>query len=179
MRPWSCSRRSIPSWASTGHSFSTEIDNFTSGASTIGTTWPYQVNTLQAAGVPVQAVVPSEGMTGWADTWMMSSKAANPNCMQKWMAWMLTPEVQAQVAEYFGEAPANPKACQYLDVGYGSYAVPGLLRQVRRQRPGLLRQDLVLEDPPGRLRRRSGRHLHRLRRVDQQVDRDQGLTATR
>ena len=64
-------------------------------------------------------------MTGWADTWMMSSHAPHPNCMQKWMAWMLTPEVQTQVAEYFGEAPANPKACQYLDVGYGSYQFPG------------------------------------------------------
>jgi putative spermidine/putrescine transport system substrate-binding protein len=106
-------------------SFSTEIDNFGNGTSSIGTTWPYQVNTLQASGVPVAAIVPTEGMTGWADTWMMSSRAAHPNCMQKWMAWMLTPEVQAQVAEYFGEAPANPKACQYLDVGYGSYAVPG------------------------------------------------------
>ena len=106
-------------------SFSTEIDNFTNGTSTVGTTWPYQVNTLQASGVPVEAVVPIEGMTGWADTWMMSTKAANPNCMQKWMAWMLTPEVQTQVAEFFGEAPANPKACEYLDIGYGSYAVPG------------------------------------------------------
>ena len=47
------------------------------------------------------------------------AKAQHPNCMLKWMAWMLTPEVQAQVAEYFGEAPANPKACQYLDASYG------------------------------------------------------------
>jgi putative spermidine/putrescine transport system substrate-binding protein len=106
-------------------SFSTEIDNFSNGLSTIGTTWPYQVNTLQAGGSPVASVVPSEGMTGWADTWMMSSTAAHPNCMQKWMAWMITPEVQAQVAEYWGESPANPKACQYLDVGYGPYALPG------------------------------------------------------
>ena len=105
--------------------FGTEIDNFTSGLSSIGTTWPYQVNTLKASGVPVDAVVPSEGMTGWADTWMMSSKAAHPNCMLKWMAWMLTPEVQTQVAENFGEAPANPLACKYLDVGYGPYKLPG------------------------------------------------------
>jgi putative spermidine/putrescine transport system substrate-binding protein len=105
--------------------FSAEIDNFTSGASVVGTTWSYQLNALQAAGVPVEGIVPSEGMTGWADTWMMSSHAQHPNCMLKWMAWMITPEVQTQVAEYFGEAPANPKACQYLDVGYGSYAFPG------------------------------------------------------
>ena len=86
------------------------------------------VNTLQGTGEPVDAVVPSEGMTGWADTWMMSSHAQHPNCMLKWMAWMLTPEVQTQVAEYFGEAPANPKACQFLDP-VRRLPVQGLLRQ--------------------------------------------------
>ena len=102
--------------------YSDEIDNFKSGATIVGTTWPYQVNTLKGENVPVNAIVPSEGMTGWADTWMMSAKAKHPNCMLKWMAWMITPEVQAQVAENFGEAPANPKACKYLDPGYGPYA---------------------------------------------------------
>ncbi|HEY3523004.1 MAG TPA: ABC transporter substrate-binding protein [Candidatus Limnocylindrales bacterium] len=102
--------------------FSDEIDNFKNKTTVVGTTWPYQVNALKAEDVPVEAVVPKEGMTGWADTWMMSSNAQHPNCMLKWMAWMITPEVQAQVAENFGEAPANPKACKYLDAGYGPYA---------------------------------------------------------
>ena len=84
---------------------------------------------------PVGQVVPTEGMTGWADTWMLSSKAQHPNCMLKWMAWMLTPEVQTQVAEYFGEAPANPKACKYLDAQLRLVRVQGLLQPVRRQRP--------------------------------------------
>ncbi len=101
--------------------FSDEIDNFKNGTTVVGTSWPYQYNTLKGENVPVNAIVPSEGMTGWADTWMMSSKASHPNCMLKWMAWMLTPEVQAQVAENFGEAPANPMACKYLDAGYGPY----------------------------------------------------------
>ncbi len=101
--------------------YSKEIDNFTSKAVVVGTTWPYQVNTLQGSGVPVKSVVPSEGMTGWADTWMMSSRAAHPNCMLKWMGWMLTPAVQAMVAESFGESPANPKACDALDTGVGPY----------------------------------------------------------
>ena len=103
--------------------YTDEIDNFTSGATVVGTTWPYQTNTLKASGVAVDAVVPSEGMTGWADTWMLASKAKHPNCMYKWMAWMVTPHVQAEVAEYFGEAPANPKACAELDKTYGSYGV--------------------------------------------------------
>lgn len=103
--------------------YTDEIDNFKSGASVVGTTWPYQVNVLKGESVPVEAIVPSEGMTGWADTWMMSAHAQHPNCMQKWMAWMITPEVQAEVAEYFGEAPANPNACKYLDAVYGSYGI--------------------------------------------------------
>ena len=103
--------------------YTDEIDNFTSGATVVGTTWPYQTNTLKAAGVKVAATVPTEGMTGWADTWMLASKAKHPNCMYKWMAWMVTPHVQTQVAEYFGEAPANPKACAELDKTYGSYGV--------------------------------------------------------
>ena len=104
-------------------SFADEIDNFTNGTTIVGTTWPYQYNTLLAGGTPVAQVVPTEGMTGWADTWMLTSDATHPNCMLKWMTWMLTPEVQAQVAEYFGEAPANPKACKYLDAVYASYGI--------------------------------------------------------
>ncbi len=103
--------------------YTDEIDNFKSGSTVVGTTWPYQYNTLKAENVAVGVTVPTEGMTGWADTWMMSAHAQHPNCMQKWMAWMITPEVQAQVAEYFGEAPANPMACKYLDVTYASYGI--------------------------------------------------------
>jgi putative spermidine/putrescine transport system substrate-binding protein len=108
--------------------YTDEIDNFKSGATVVGTTWPYQLNTLKGENVPVAGIVPSEGMTGWADTWMMSAHAKHPNCMYKWMAWMVTPEVQAQVAESFGEAPANPKACPLLDKGVGPYAVPNFCK---------------------------------------------------
>jgi putative spermidine/putrescine transport system substrate-binding protein len=107
-------------------SYPDEIDNFSTDSPTtvIGTTWPYQVNTLQSEGVKIGSTVPTEGMTGWADTWMMSSHAQHPNCMLQWMAWMITPQTQAQVAESFGEAPANPKACALLDKGdLGPYAV--------------------------------------------------------
>jgi putative spermidine/putrescine transport system substrate-binding protein len=105
-------------------SFTDEIDNFTNGTTTVGTSWQYQTNTLKASGVAVEAIVPSEGMTGWSDTWMLSRYAKHPNCMLKWMAWMVTPETQAQVAEFFGEAPANPKACSILDTSTKPYAIP-------------------------------------------------------
>jgi putative spermidine/putrescine transport system substrate-binding protein len=104
--------------------YAKQIDNFTSKAIVVGTTWPYQVNTLIGAGIPVASVVPTEGMTGWADTWMMSSNAKHPNCMLAWMNWMLSPTAQAMVAESFGESPANPTACGALLLGVGPYAVP-------------------------------------------------------
>jgi putative spermidine/putrescine transport system substrate-binding protein len=91
--------------------YSKQIQAYANGDSVIGTTWPLQVNLLKADDVPVESVKPSEGATGWSDTWMVSSKAQNPNCMYLWMNHMASPEAQAAVAEGFGEAPANPKAC--------------------------------------------------------------------
>jgi putative spermidine/putrescine transport system substrate-binding protein len=94
---------------------SDEIDLFKSGDAVVGASWPYQTNTLIAGKAPVKDLIPREGATGWADTWMMSAKAKHPNCMYKWMAWVSTPKVQAQQAIYFGETPANPKACPIMD----------------------------------------------------------------
>jgi putative spermidine/putrescine transport system substrate-binding protein len=86
---------------------------FAQGDSVLGTTWQVITNLLLADKVKVKAVLPTEGATGWSDTWMLSSKAKHPNCMVKWMNWIESPKVQAQVAEWFGEAPANPKACSF------------------------------------------------------------------
>jgi putative spermidine/putrescine transport system substrate-binding protein len=92
--------------------FTKQIQSFANGDTTVGTTWPYQYLTLKGEGKPVEAVYPSkEGSTGWSDTWMLSSEAKNPNCMYLWMDHITSPQVQAEVAEWFGEAPANEKAC--------------------------------------------------------------------
>ena len=87
----------------------------------IGPTWPYQYNALVADKQNVGVVLPKEGATGWADTWMLSSKATHPNCMLKWMAYATTPPVQAKTAYTFGSAPANPKACSILDKEVANY----------------------------------------------------------
>ncbi|MCW3003606.1 MAG: ydcS [Conexibacter sp.] len=94
---------------------SDEIDLFKNGDATVGAAWPYQTITLQGAKAPVADTLPSEGATGWADTWMLSSHAKHPNCAYQWMKWISTPKVQAQQALSFGETPANMKACSFMD----------------------------------------------------------------
>jgi spermidine/putrescine-binding protein len=91
--------------------FEKELSAFKSGDTELGTTWQVIANLAQADKVPVQVTLPKEGATGWSDTWMVAAKAQHPNCAYKWMDWIVSPKVNAQVAEWFGEAPANAKAC--------------------------------------------------------------------
>jgi len=105
-------------WAAT----TDETDPFSSGDMVIGTAWPYQVSFLKSENKPVAAVVPSEGATGWADTWMMSAHAQHPNCMYQWMKWTETAAVQDQVAEFYGATPSNTKSCDLLRQHIGASA---------------------------------------------------------
>jgi putative spermidine/putrescine transport system substrate-binding protein len=94
---------------------SQEISLFQNGSVVVGAAWPYQTNTLQAAGAKVADTIPSEGATGWADTWLLATNAPHPNCAYKWMAYVSTPKIQAQEAIYFGETPANTQACAIMN----------------------------------------------------------------
>ena len=96
-----------------------QISAFSNGDDQVGTTWQYQYFALQGrrpagGGEPRQPGLPAaEGATGWSDTWMISSQAKHPNCMYKWMNWIVSPKANAEVAEFFGEAPAQSKACDF------------------------------------------------------------------
>jgi putative spermidine/putrescine transport system substrate-binding protein len=94
--------------------YTKEVQAFESGTSVVGTTWQVIANTINSDGkTKVETVLPKEGATGWSDTWMISAKAKHPNCMYQWMNYIVSPSVNAQVAEYFGEAPAQTLACQH------------------------------------------------------------------
>jgi putative spermidine/putrescine transport system substrate-binding protein len=88
-----------------------EAQSLKSGDGVIGTAWQVTVNLAKSEGAPLQSAVPSEGATGWSDTWMVAAKSQHKTCAYKWMDYIVSPKVNAQVAEYFGEAPANSKAC--------------------------------------------------------------------
>ncbi len=88
-----------------------EIQAFKSGSSTVGTTWQVIANVAQGEKAPVEVVLPKEGSTGWSDTWMVGAKSEHKTCAYKFIDHIVSPKANAAVAEYFGEAPANKKAC--------------------------------------------------------------------
>jgi putative spermidine/putrescine transport system substrate-binding protein len=95
-----------------------QISAYAGGDVQVGTTWQYQYFALKEEGVPVKAspasqgFLPKEGATGWSDTWMIAKDAKHPNCMYEWMNWIIEPKTNAEVAEWFGEAPAQELACK-------------------------------------------------------------------
>ena len=94
---------------------SQEISLFQNGDVEVGAAWPYQTSTLLAANAPVKDTIPAEGATGWADTWMMATKAPHPNCAYLWTKYISTPKVQAMQAVNYGETPVNSLACKEMD----------------------------------------------------------------
>ena len=95
--------------------YTKESQAFKTGSSVLGTTWEY---TASISGPKTETVFPDSGSTGWSDTWMIAADTDHVNCSYEWLKWMATPETQAEVAQYFGEAPANPKACYIAAKGF-------------------------------------------------------------
>jgi putative spermidine/putrescine transport system substrate-binding protein len=123
-----------------------QISAFANGDSKVGTTWQYQYFALKGEGKPVaaspasQGFLPEEGATGWSDTWMISSEAQHPNCMYEWMNWIIEPKVNAQVAEYFGEAPAQELAC-------GETENPNFCAEYHAENPGFWKRVYYWKTP--------------------------------
>jgi putative spermidine/putrescine transport system substrate-binding protein len=98
--------------------YTDEIDGFVDGSMVAGTAWPVNL-TYSKLDAPVSSVIPDEGVTGWADTWMISANAAHPNCMLSWMQWTMTPQVQAEVGIWYGAAGSNAQSCDLIAKGLG------------------------------------------------------------
>jgi putative spermidine/putrescine transport system substrate-binding protein len=94
-----------------------QIDDFKNEGVVASSSWPFQVNILQAdkaamEKTPIASTVPDEGATGWADTTMMHSEATHPNCAYMWMEHSLSPKLQGDLAAWFGSVPSNLNACK-------------------------------------------------------------------
>lgn len=88
-----------------------QVEDFKTEGFVASSSWPLQVNLLQADGAPIASVVPDEGATGWADTTMMAANAPHPTCAYLWLEHSIDPKVQGDVASWFGSAPSVPAAC--------------------------------------------------------------------
>ena len=88
-----------------------QIDDFTNEGVAASGSWPFQVNLLVGAGQPIASTIPAEGATGWADTTLMHTEAANPNCAYKWLEHSINPKLQGDLAAWFGSVPAVLSAC--------------------------------------------------------------------
>jgi putative spermidine/putrescine transport system substrate-binding protein len=82
-----------------------------SGSISQGQGWQLTANLANADGDKVGTTKPKEGATGWSDTWMVKKDTPNVNCSYQWLNYIVSPQVNAQIAEYFGEAPSNQKSC--------------------------------------------------------------------
>lgn len=94
------------------HDATVQMSDFKNEGVVASGSWPYQVNALVAEKQPIASTLPSEGVTGWADTTMMHVKAQHPNCAYLWMNHSLKPKVQGDVAAWFGSNPAAPEGCK-------------------------------------------------------------------
>jgi len=94
------------------HDAAVQVDDFKTEGVVASSSWPFQVNTLQFDKQPIASTIPKEGATGWADTTMLATGAAHPNCAYMWMEHSLDPKVQGDVAAWFGSVPTVPAACK-------------------------------------------------------------------
>lgn len=90
----------------------TMVRGFESGDYVLGSGRQDIADLLTADKVKVTATVPREGTTAWSDNWMISAEAAHPNCAYKWLDWTGSAEVDAQLAKWTGQAPAQTASCQ-------------------------------------------------------------------
>jgi putative spermidine/putrescine transport system substrate-binding protein len=121
-----------------------EVHLFEDGRAWLGPGWSWQADRLAEGKVAVRTVVPREGVTGWADSWMLAAEAKHPRCAYAWLRWISQPAVQAELAVDYGAAPASRLACPYMEsIERGSCAAahanasPSYLRSIHFwQTPG-------------------------------------------
>ncbi|MEZ0076891.1 extracellular solute-binding protein [Planotetraspora sp. GP83] len=86
------------------------VQGFATGSVRLAQGTPYHLDVLKRGHKPVKAV-DERPVTGWVDSWMVSSAAAHPACAAQWLSWTASADVQRKASAWVGLAPANPGAC--------------------------------------------------------------------
>jgi len=97
------------------------LDNLNPGSSDkidIGMDWGIGVNRInQEHKGNWGFAIPAEGATGWVDTWSITKNAVEYDVLMAAYAWidfMISAEIQAQMARVTSYGPVNPYAGRYL-----------------------------------------------------------------
>src|SRR4029450_1904693 len=97
-----------------GGALRTGLADYTGGNAIVGEASPRLAPLLKADQVPVATALPP-GSTAHSASWMLLAGARPPNCMYRWLDYILTPKANAASARYLAEAPATPAACTYMN----------------------------------------------------------------
>jgi putative spermidine/putrescine transport system substrate-binding protein/spermidine/putrescine transport system substrate-binding protein len=76
--------------------------------------WSWITQQLKAEGANVVETVPSEGVTGWSDSWVISKAAPNYDLALKWADWMIGVEGQVGLTEVMNYSITNKEAAATL-----------------------------------------------------------------
>jgi spermidine/putrescine-binding protein len=78
-----------------------------SGEACLALGWNGDAAALNAQGLPVRYVVPSEGSQIWEDDWAIAANTPHPEAAHAFLNFVLRPEVAAQEARYTRYATGN------------------------------------------------------------------------
>ena len=92
----------------------------------------------------------------------------HPNCMYMWMNYIISPKANAEVAEYFGEAPAQEKACKVTKN-------PNFCEEYHAEEPAFWKRVYYWETPLAECSEGGPEELHGLQRLGPGLDRNQRL----
>jgi spermidine/putrescine-binding protein len=87
---------------------------FLNGEVVIGDGWSWISLQIQDSEGKIAEATPEEGVTGWSDSWCISSKATNPELALKWADYMIGPEGQKGVIENLNYSITNSKVVETL-----------------------------------------------------------------
>ena len=75
--------------------------------------------TLKEQGHSIEHFVPEEGSVSWTESLCITSDSQNPDLAEKYIQWMMSPEIQAKLAwaDAFHAATTNRKAAEFLTAG--------------------------------------------------------------
>jgi putative spermidine/putrescine transport system substrate-binding protein len=87
---------------------------YVNGEVDISDAWPYATIQARDGGAQVAEVWPEEGVTGWSDSWMITTGAQNVDLCYSWIDFMLGPDGQMGVLEGNKYAITNQKVIESL-----------------------------------------------------------------